>query len=113
MYLSAPLTDGWYVVINAYKFTVFERFFEDILLVRAIPTYRSTNFMIEEESDGEQLWEECEGQNYDKAEFDVEPATNTPPLPKSTTVNNCSQRAQLGFVVSRIPDSASSKALHL
>ena len=34
--------------------------------------------MIEEESDGEQLWEECEGQNYDKTEFDVEAATNTP-----------------------------------
>ena len=44
------LKDGWYIVINAYKFTVFE-IWEDIFVLsyiafRAIPTLESTDSMI-------------------------------------------------------------------
>jgi len=43
------LEDGWYVVINAYQFTVFEIWrdflYYHILRVRAIPTLESTDSM--------------------------------------------------------------------
>ena len=106
MYLSVPLKVGWYVVTNAFKFTVFERFFEDILRVHAIPTYRSTDSMIEEESDGKQLWEECEGQTMTRLSSMLS-LLHSQNLHRLITAPR-----ELAFAVSRIPDSASSKALH-
>lgn len=58
-----------------------------------------THICVEEESGREELWEECEGQDYEETEFDIEPATNPPPLPESTLVDNRSQRALVLWLV--------------
>ena len=56
-------------------------------------------FTYVEESSGEEVWEECEGQDFEDSQSDSESATTAPPLPKFTSGNDRFQHASLVWLV--------------